>query len=89
MGLWPIVGVVGARISVTGICWDVRVWPWLESVMAPLYVLLDSPVMSTLTVTTICSVVVVPEVGLRVSQEALSFSVQFSVPPPLFVIVNV
>lgn len=49
----------------------------------------ERPEILTLTVTTSASVVVAPEVGLTVSHEALSLSVQLNVPPPLFVIVNV
>ena len=54
-----------------------------------LYVLAASPVVLMLTVITSVSVVVVPEVGLRLSHAALSPALQFNVPPSGLAILNI
>src|SRR5262245_60981562 len=71
--------VVTAMVRVTGIVTGVLVAPVAEIVIVPLYVPAVRPVMLTEAVTVAGAV---PEVGLRLSQVALSLALKLSVPPP-------
>jgi len=89
VGLCPIVGRAGVTVSVTGTCSVEFVAPGAVRVIIAVYVFARSPEVFTLTVTTSVSLVVVPEVGLRPSQAAVSLAVQLKVAPPVFVMFNV
>src|SRR5438093_12333553 len=89
VGFWPIVGRGGVTVSVTGTCCAGFVDPEAVRVIIAVYVFSRSPAAFTLTLIVSVSVVVVPEVGFRLSHEALSLTLQLSVPPPVLVMLNV
>jgi len=75
--------------SVASTCCGLLEAPFDVIVIGAVYVFVKRPIVFTVTVIASVSVVVVPEVGLRVNHEAASLALQLNVPFPGLVMFKV